>query len=473
MNERYVHIIRDGVSNKRALIESRPLSDLPRLLERQEGEDEIKKGLFAKLRDSELVDVGLDILSGLGVTAAAGGAAASIGGVTALVGVPIATVGEAITLGADLINAARRALRGEFFNSALYVLFSVPALGDALQASAYVGGGVKSVIRTIKPVLDWMKAAENSSNKSKLLNSGIKLIQLGFKKIPGASSYEDDVKKAMEALASGDLDEIERVADQIGDESMSNELKKIAREDAESGSKKIDESRFVTIVRDRANRAIHIIRENNEGEDTMMKFIEAQREIAPKFRNLDGQKPEPIDNVRQDVNAVVSKINDEFERVGFDVSEYMEALSSSLKNRGVMIDYNFDDYSDRPLTSIDVVDDENLNEARKKGKSVMKKGGKKASAGSVAIFKKAAKKVKGGEEKKKRAGFDAVKKSAEKWGAENPAAVAQATTMVAAGEPVVAKGEKRKLKEALEMYEELLESLTPAQIMLIEGRRRN
>lgn len=94
-------------------------------------------------------------------------------------------------------------------------------------------------------------------------------------------------------------------------------------------------------------------------------------------------------------------------------------------------------------------DDCDLSEAkRKKGKSVVKKAGKKASAGSVAIFKKAAAKKKGGEQKKKRAGFDAVKKSAEKW-ADDPEAVAQATTMVATGKPVVAKGEKRKLDEAL------------------------
>lgn len=83
-----------------------------------------------------------------------------------------------------------------------------------------------------------------------------------------------------------------------------------------------------------------------------------------------------------------------------------------------------------------------IDEARKRGKSVVKKGGKKASAGSVSIFKKAAAKAKGGEEKKKHAGFKAVKKSAEKW-ADEPAAVAQAATMVATGEPVVAKGEKK------------------------------
>ncbi len=92
------------------------------------------------------------------------------------------------------------------------------------------------------------------------------------------------------------------------------------------------------------------------------------------------------------------------------------------------------------------------------GKSVKKRKGMKASAGSIAIFKKAARKTRGGETKKKRAGFDAVKKSAEEWGAKNPAAVAQAATIVATGEPVVAKGEKRGRlkKESVENLDRLI-----------------
>jgi hypothetical protein len=97
-----------------------------------------------------------------------------------------------------------------------------------------------------------------------------------------------------------------------------------------------------------------ILRESRNNSDLMMKFIEAQRQIAPRFSNVKGQSPSPIDNVNQNVAAVVSKINDEFERVGFDVQDYMEALSSALEERGVSIDFRIDDYSERPLSGIDV-----------------------------------------------------------------------------------------------------------------------
>lgn len=68
-----------------------------------------------------------------------------------------------------------------------------------------------------------------------------------------------------------------------------------------------------------------------------------------------------------------------------------------------------------------------------------------ASAGTLAAFEKGSKKSHGGAVSKRRAGFDAAKKSAEKW-ADNPGAVAQAATIKATGKPAVAKGEKRKRK---------------------------
>lgn len=310
----------------------------------------------------------------------------------------------------------------------------------------------------------------------------------------------------------------------------------------------LTESRIRQIIAEESSR---LLREGSEDEDLMMKIIEAQREIADDFRSFDGDTPDPIDNVRQDIHAVVSKVNDEAERVGFDVEKYMEALKDALEEKGITIEFRIDDYSDRPLTGIDVIsgdsdddygdeededmdesnlnegmtfrispdmppeilrnlrpgdkipaeylipsslspeegpgaeeamahrrpriigmkglgdyepssdweEEEDLDEARKRGKSVVKKGGKKASAGSIATFKKAAGKKKGGETKKKHAGFDAVKKSAEKWGAKNPAAVAQAATMVTTGEPVVAKGEKRKVKEGASSIHDLLAEL--------------
>lgn len=114
----------------------------------------------------------------------------------------------------------------------------------------------------------------------------------------------------------------------------------------------IDASRIRRIIAEETRR---VLREGSEEEDLMMKFIEAQREIADQFRSLHGDKPDPIDNVRQDVYAVVSKVNDEAERVGFDVEEYMEALKSALEEKGVKIEFRIDDYSDRPLTDIEVI----------------------------------------------------------------------------------------------------------------------
>jgi hypothetical protein len=103
----------------------------------------------------------------------------------------------------------------------------------------------------------------------------------------------------------------------------------------------------------------------------------------------------------------------------------------------------FDDYvsdEDEDETSSDV---DELDEGKKKHK---------ASAGTLAAFKKGAKGKKGGERKKRHAGFDAAMKSAEKW-ADDPAAVAQAATIKATGKPVVAKGEKRKVKESFTVSE--------------------
>jgi hypothetical protein len=126
-----------------------------------------------------------------------------------------------------------------------------------------------------------------------------------------------------------------------------------------------------------------------------------------------------------------------FEELGREIEDEWNMGEDDVEERRRLSGY----YSD-------FIPEGHVNEARKKSKSVIKKSGKKASAGSVSVFKKAAAKAKGGEVKKKHAGFKAVKKSAEKW-ADDPAAAAQAATMVATGEPVVAKGEKRKkLKES-------------------------
>ena len=127
---------------------------------------------------------------------------------------------------------------------------------------------------------------------------------------------------------------------------------------------RINESTIRRIIREEARRALH---EGLDSKELMHKFIQAQRDISLQFVNIYGQAPDPIDNVRQDVYAVVSKINDEFERVGFVIEDYMEALKSAMQESGVTIEYNIDDYADSPLTDIEVVesdDEESDDEER-------------------------------------------------------------------------------------------------------------
>lgn len=361
MEEMKFRVIREGGHVRPLMIESRPLRELPSILENAEKKKELEKGLMAKFRDSETVDTALDFLSGMGLAASAAGAAETATGIGAAIGIPSMTIGAAISFVADMINAFRRAARGEYFGAAIYLMFAIPVIGDVLQGVSWVGKSGKATLASMKPVLAWMRETGNSAKKEKVSKAADDIIDLASKKIPGASKHKGGMKKALHAVTSGDMDAVRKAAGEIGETALADEIKKMGEK--KDGRESISEVRLLEIIA------------------------------------------------------------------------------------------------------------EELSEARKKGKSVVKKGGKKASAGSVAIFKKAAKKAKGGEAKKKRAGFDAVKKSAEKWDAEDPAAVAQATTMVAAGEPVVAKGEKRKLKEAFDLYEELLESLTPRQIALLERRR--
>jgi hypothetical protein len=119
----------------------------------------------------------------------------------------------------------------------------------------------------------------------------------------------------------------------------------------------LNESRLRRIINDEMTR---VLRESPENEDLMMKIIKAaQRAISGDFRNYHGEKPEPIDNVRQDVAAVMSKINDEYNRVGFDIEKYMEWFGGELWDRGVRIEYNIDQHNDdgagniRPLTNLE------------------------------------------------------------------------------------------------------------------------
>jgi len=121
---------------------------------------------------------------------------------------------------------------------------------------------------------------------------------------------------------------------------------------------RINESTIRRIIREEARRALReaYIPPSEERQLLMQKFIQAQREIAPKFRSIYGEQPDPVDHDEQDIYALVAKINDEFERVRFDIEDYMETLKSAMQESGVTIEYNIDDYEDPPLTSIEVVE---------------------------------------------------------------------------------------------------------------------
>jgi hypothetical protein len=664
------------------MLESLPARDLPRLLEEKDTKQKIEKSLLAKIRDSSYIDAGLDLISmiGSGAAAASGTAAvagAAAGGVGAIPGLAGLAVSEVVSVVADLINAVRRALRGEYFSAALYTLFAVPLIGDALMVAKSTSTGVKATITMLKPVLSFMRQHRDDVKMAKAVVASTKLIDLASKTIPGADAHTEGMKKALAAIATGDVNNIKSTAREVGEAALAKELasamgtsskgsskpkttsktsrtsdaqisestiKRMVREEAarvlrgssglprgdrwirideaiidvpsEKLSDIFDESgamnqKVVDTVKDAYTRLQEWLKETFGGKlkvtevfvvgaavtlqfapksdiDTtmvipgispeQMKEVDAWMEDNLVYPNWTAGgsnrpfqfKPNPtnqnyvnvdaaydpfkkewikapdVETTKQQYQKLVAdpesqerktyaaiertiqpslqrlydaldegELNESilFEAISDDLKELMksaynryEILKSKRKgayeedpgqtgrisqNWGTgNIIYKFldregynDVYGDLKKaikSNFEMVDDEFLSnlkqklarvlsseagyamsEARKRSGSVVKKGGKKASAGSVAIFKKAAAKEKGNAAKKKRAGFDAVKKSAEKW-ADDPSAVAQATTMVATGKPVVAKGEKRKLKEALNLYQELLEGLDPS-----------
>lgn len=198
------------------LIESRSIAEIGRLLEEKESQETIKKGLLAKLRDSDMLDTGLDMLSvfGVGLEAAGGGAAAT--GVGLVPGAGALTVGATISIVADLINAIRRASRGDYLDAAMYVMFAVPLVGDVLQ----LGKNSMSLMKILK----WMRDSSNSAKKTKILTAAKKLVDLGAEKIPGAEKHREPLRSALESLASGDPKEIAAAAKKSGYEIFDSEL---------------------------------------------------------------------------------------------------------------------------------------------------------------------------------------------------------------------------------------------------------
>lgn len=217
-----------------ALIESKSITEIGRLLEEKESQEKIKKGLLAKIRDSEMLDAGLDILSAIGVGLEAAGAAETATVAGAPIGIPSLTVGAAISIVADLINAIRRAARGDYLDAAMYVIFAVPIIGDVLQ----IGKGSASIMKVMK----WMRDSSNSAKKAKLLASTTKLVDLSVEKVPGAEKHREPLKKAIGALASGDPKEIAAVARKSGQEVLAKELEDRIERESKDESRPLSES---------------------------------------------------------------------------------------------------------------------------------------------------------------------------------------------------------------------------------------
>jgi hypothetical protein len=258
MKERVFHIVKESRTNRNSLmIESAPASKLRALLESKEGKEDVKKSLLAKLRDSSLVDVGLDILSGIGVSLEGGGIAASMTGVGAIGGVPIATIGAATSVVADLINALRHALRGDHFSAVLYVIFAIPGGGDILQTVGWASTGAKLTAKKIVEFYPKLRQLAKAGKLKRVAEAAYKLLEMGLKHVPGLDKHSAPLRNTLKAILDGDPEEIAKVAKESGYEVAEAELRaatekatgeKESRKD-DAPKKKMDESTIKRAVR--------------------------------------------------------------------------------------------------------------------------------------------------------------------------------------------------------------------------------
>lgn len=225
MQERILHIVQESRAPRGSLmVESAPISRLPSLLESESGKTDVKKSLLSKLRDSSLIDVGLDILSGIGVSLETGGLAASATGVGAIGGVPVATVGMATSLVADLVNALRHALRGDYFSAVLYTLFAVPGAGDLLQGVSWLSSGAKATAKGIVEIYPRLRALAKTGKLKRLAEGAYKLLEMGLDKVPGLGKHRGPLRNTLKAVLDGDPAEIAKVAKESGHEIAEAEL---------------------------------------------------------------------------------------------------------------------------------------------------------------------------------------------------------------------------------------------------------
>ena len=225
MQERTLHIVKESRPSRGSLmIESAPISRLATLLESEGGKTDVKKSLMSKLRDSSLVDAGLDILSGIGVSLETGGLAASMTGVGAIGGVPVATVGAATSLVADLVNSLRHALRGDHLSAILYLLFAVPGAGDILQGVSWLSSGAKLTVKGIVELYPKLRALAKAGKLKRLSEGAYKLLEMGLDKVPGLGKHSGPLRNTLKAVLDGDPAEIAKVAKESGYEIAEAEL---------------------------------------------------------------------------------------------------------------------------------------------------------------------------------------------------------------------------------------------------------
>lgn len=225
MQERILHIVQESRAPRGSLmIENAPISRLPALLESEGRKTDVKKNLLSKLRDSSLIDAGLDILSGIGVSLETGGLAASATGIGAIGGVPVATVGAATSLVADLVNALRHALRGDYISAVLYTLFAVPGAGDILQGVSWLSSGAKLTVKGIVEIYPKLRALAKAGKLKRLAEGAYKLLDMGLEKVPGLSKHSAPLRNTLKAVLDGDPAEIAKVAKESGYEIAEAEL---------------------------------------------------------------------------------------------------------------------------------------------------------------------------------------------------------------------------------------------------------
>jgi hypothetical protein len=257
MKERVFHIVKESRVNRGTLmIEGAPVSKLRTLLESEEGKEGVKKSLLAKLRDSSLVDIGLDILSGIGVSLETGGVAASMTGVGAVAGVPVATIGAATSVVADVINALRHALRGDHFSAVMYLIFAIPGGGDLLQGVSWLSTGAKATAKGIVELYPKLRQLAKAGKLKRVAEGAYKLLDMGIKHIPGLEKHNGPLRNTLKAVLDGDPAEIARVAKESGYEVAETELRsmsdKAAGEKEERGSKRdMSESTIRSAARSR------------------------------------------------------------------------------------------------------------------------------------------------------------------------------------------------------------------------------